>query len=251
MKTMIRTGTAVAACTALLGAAASAGAAEYATVISATPVSGSAAAPRRDCVQGEQIVQQPTSGAGALVGAIAGGVIGNQFGHGFGKAAATGVGAVAGAAVGNNVEASANPPAAVPVQRCRTVNGYENRIVGYDVVYDYRGQRYSTRLPEDPGARLAVDVRPAAGNAPLDRVGPPATYGAVPPAYAETAPVVGDSAPVYYTYANPPYYPPAPVVYPAPYVVGPAIGFGLGYWAGRAWYGGGHGWHGGRGYRWR
>src|SRR3954454_14948396 len=74
MKTMIKTGTAVAACTALLGAAASAGAAEYATVISATPVSGSVAAPRRDCVQGEQIVQQSPSGAGALVGAIAGGV---------------------------------------------------------------------------------------------------------------------------------------------------------------------------------
>ena len=152
MRTMIRTGTAVAACTALLGAAASAGAAEYATVVSATPVSGSVAAPRRDCVQGEQIVQQPPSGAGALVGAIAGGVIGNQFGHGFGKAAATGLGAVAGSAIGNNVEASANPATAVPVQRCRTVNALRK---------PHRRLRRRLRIP-----------RPALHDPPAERPGP-------------------------------------------------------------------------------
>jgi uncharacterized protein YcfJ len=266
MKTMIRTGAAAAAFTALLGAAASAGAAEYATVVSATPVTGSVAAPRRDCVQSEQIVQQPPSGAGALVGAIAGGVIGNQFGHGFGKAAATGLGVVAGSTIGNNVEASANPPTAVPVQHCRTVNGYENRIVGYDVVYEYNGQRYSTRLPHDPGARLAIDVRPV-GGAPLGHVAPPANYGAVPPAYPVPpayadagpsygdgpAPVYGDPAPAYPAR----YYAAAPVYYGAPYYapyyapyVAPAIGLGIGYWIGSAWHGGyyhgyygGHHWH--------
>ena len=262
MKTMIRTGAAAAACTALLGAAASAGAAEYATVVSATPVSGSVAAPRRDCVQADQIVQQPPSGAGALVGAIAGGVIGNQFGHGFGKAAATGVGAVAGSAIGNNVEASANPPTVVPVQRCRTVNAYESRIVGYDVVYEYHGQRYTTRLPRDPGPRLAIDIRPAAG-APLDRVGPPATYGAVPqayaaaPAYSEPAPSYGGDAPLYYDEPAPVYparYAPAPAYYGTPYyapaIVGPAIGIGIGYWIGSSWHRGYRygGYHGGR--RW-
>ncbi len=249
MKTMIRTGTAVAACTALLGAAASAGAAEYATVISATPVSGSAAAPRRDCVQGEQIVQQPTSGAGALVGAIAGGVIGNQFGHGFGRAAATGLGAVAGSAIGNNVEANANPPQSVPVQQCRTVNAYESRIVGYDVVYEYTGQRYTTRLPNDPGPRLAIDLRPTAG-APLDRVGPPASYGAVPPAtYAQAAPSYSEAPPTYYD-APAQYYAPAPAYYSAPYYVAPAaIGLGIGYWIGSTWHRGyGYGWHGHRGW---
>ena len=109
-----------------------------------------------------------------MVGAIAGGVIGNQFGHGFGRAAATGLGAVAGSAIGNNVEANANPPTAVPVQRCRTVNAVESRIVGYDVVYEYHGQRYTTRLPEDPGPRLAVDMRPA-GQRRLERSGHRAT----------------------------------------------------------------------------
>ena len=264
MKTMIKTVTAVAACAALLGAAASAGAAEYATVISAAPVTGSVAAPRHDCVRGEQIVQQPPSGAGALVGAIAGGVIGNQFGHGFGKAAATGLGAVAGSAIGNNVEASANPPTAVPVQRCRTVNGYESTVVGYDVVYEYNGQRYTTRLPRDPGPRLAIDIRPA-GAAAIDRVAPPASYRAVPPAYAaapaysEPAPRDGD-APVYYDDPAPVYparyYAPAPAYYGAPYyapIAAPAIGVGIGYWIGSTWhrgyYGGGYhggGYHGGR-----
>jgi uncharacterized protein YcfJ len=238
-----KTGLAAAAALALLGASAAASAAEYATVVSSTPVTGSVAVPRQDCIQGEQIVQQAPSGAGALLGAIAGGVVGNQFGHGFGRAAATGLGAVAGSAIGNNVEANANPPTAVPVQRCRTVQSRENRIVGYDVVYEYHGQRYSTRLPQDPGARLAVDVRPAAANAPLDRLGPADTYGAVPPAYAETAPIVEDAAPVYYTYGGPRgYYYGAPVVYPAPYYMGPVIGFGIGYWAGHSWHRGHRHW---------
>jgi hypothetical protein len=104
----------------------------------------------------------------------------------------------------------------VPVRQCRTVNGYETRVVGYDVVYEYHGQRYSTRLPNDPGPRLAIDVRPTAG-APLDRVGPPASYGAVPPAYAQAAPSY--SAPSYGEAPRPtttrrrPYYAPAPVYY--------------------------------------
>jgi len=262
MKTMLKTSLAAAASAVLLGTAVPAAAVEYARVVSATPVTGSVAAPRQECVDTAQIVQQPPSGAGALIGAIAGGVVGNQFGHGFGRAAATGAGAVAGAAIGNNVETNANPPTTVPVRQCRTVNGHENRVVGYDVVYEYRGQRYTTRLPDDPGARLAVDIRPAA-DAPLDRVGPTTTYGAVPPAYAkaapsysEPAPALYDAAPAYYAPAPVSYYAPGPAYYPAPYYVAPAaVGLGIGYWIGSTWhrgYHGGHraGWHGGhRGWR--
>jgi len=243
----------------LLGATSAASAAEYATVVSATPITTSVAAPRQECYQSEQLVQQQPSGAGAVIGAIAGGVIGNQFGHGFGRAAATGLGAVAGSAIGNNVEAGANPPTTVPVQRCRTVQAYEQRIVGYDVVYDYHGQRYSTRLPNDPGARLAIEIRPA-GNAPLDRVGPPTTsYGAVPPAVADVAPSYVESptsyapAPAaYYAPAPAPYYAPAPAYYNPASVIAPVvIGAGIGYWIGNTWHRGHrhHGWHGGR--RWR
>jgi uncharacterized protein YcfJ len=252
MSTNLKTGLAAAASAALLGATMTANATQYANVVSATPVTNSVAVPRQDCVQSERLVQAQPSGAGALIGAIAGGVIGNQFGHGFGRAAATGAGVVAGAAVGNNVEASANPPVAVPVRNCRTVNAVETRVVGYDVVYEYNGQRYSTRLPEDPGPRLAVDMRPVGRYAPADPVAPSASHGAVaPPAYADPAPVYGSPAPMYSYYPSPApaYYAPAPVVYGAPYYapyyVGPAIGFSFGYWAGRSWgYHGGHGhWH--------
>ena len=134
MSSISKNGLAAAAAAALVAVPAAASAAEYATVISATPVTGSITTPRQECVNGEQVVQPQPSGAGAAIGAIAGGVIGNQFGHGFGRAAATGAGVVAGAAVGNNVEASANPPVAVPVRNCRTVNAVEiaRLLVGSD-----------------------------------------------------------------------------------------------------------------------
>jgi uncharacterized protein YcfJ len=217
-----------AAAAALLGTAGLARAAEYATVISATPVTNSVAVPRQDCVDGERIVQQQPTGAGAVVGAIVGGVIGNQFGHGAGRAAATGLGIVAGSALGNQAEVNGNPATAVPVRNCRTVSQYENRVVGYDVVYEYNGQRYTTRTASDPGPRLAIDVRPS-GDAPLDRAGPPATYSdAPPPAYGYGGPAYVQAAPVYYA--------PAPYYYaPAPYYWGPAIGIGIGFRGGYGW----------------
>ncbi|MEP6739486.1 MAG: glycine zipper 2TM domain-containing protein [Caldimonas sp.] len=228
------------ACAALVagmaGVTATAQAAEYATVISATPVTQSVPTPRQECADGEQFVQRQPSGAGALIGAIVGGVVGNQFGHGFGRAAATGVGVVAGSAIGNQAEVNNNPAGAVPVRNCRTVSTYENRVVGYDVVYEYHGQRYTTRTASDPGQRLAIDVRPA-NNAPLDRVGPPGSYQAVPPAYGDAPPAYVESPPAYYAPA-PVYYSPAPYYYGPPAYYGPAIGIGIGY---------GYGWR--HGYR--
>jgi uncharacterized protein YcfJ len=208
-----------AAAAALLGGVASASAAEFANVISATPVTGSVPVPRQACADGERIVQQQPSGAGALIGAIVGGVAGNQFGHGFGRAAATGLGVVAGSTIGNQVEANGNPATAVPVRSCRTVTQYENRIVGYDVVYEYNGQRYTTRTANDPGRQLAIDVRPT-GDAP------PATYADAAPGYA--APGYDAPPPAYYGYG------PTPAYYgPAPYYVGPAIG--IGFYGGYGW----------------
>lgn len=215
--------------TALLGAAAAspAFAAAYADVVSSTPVVAQVPVARQQCVQGEQYVQQAPSGIGAVIGAVAGGVIGNAVGGGFGRAAATGLGVVAGSVVGNQVEADGYPVSAVPVTRCRTVTATESRTIGYDVVYDYAGQRYTTRMARDPGTRVAVDVRPSA--APLPAAGP------VP------APVVGPpGGPAYYDPLPPPvvtapygYYAPAPVIYGAP-----AVSVGIGYyggWHGRHW----------------
>ena len=251
-------------------------AADFATVVSSTPVVASVAVPRRVCNEAQQSIPPQPSGAGAVIGAIAGGLLGNTIGGGFGRAAATGIGAVAGAAIGNGVEVNAAngyPPTNVPVQRCRTVSGYENRTVGYDVVYEYNGQRYSTRMARDPGSSLAIDVRPAgAGSAALDRLGPPSAYAPVPPAYAEPQGYAGrqgtpvppaydtpsgafepappddrEPSPYGYYYGAPA---PAPVYYYSPgATIAPVIiGAGFGYWIGSTWH---RGYRSGYPGRWR
>ena len=214
-----------AAAAALFGVSGAASAAEYARVVSATPVTGSVAVPRQACTDFERVVQPQPSGAGALIGAIAGGVLGNQFGHGFGRAAATGLGVVAGSSIGNQVEANNNPPVAVAARDCRTVSQVQSRVIGYDVVYEYNGQRYTTRTANDPGPQLAIDVRPQAG------------YSDAPPAYGNAPAYVEAPAPAYYPAPAPVYYPPA-YYYGAPAYYGPTIGIGVGY---------GYGWR--HGYR--
>ena len=188
---------------------------EFARVLSATPVTASVAVPSRVCSEEQQLVGARPSGAGAVIGAIAGGVLGNQIGGGFGRAAATGIGAVAGAAIGNGVEvnaANAYPPTAVPVQRCQTVSAYENRTIGYDVVYEYAGRRYTTRTARDPGPEIEIDVRPVGAVA---EAAPPPRYLDVPP------PPRG-------------IYAPAPLVAAPPVIyVSPSVGYyGNGYYVG-------------------
>ena len=67
----------------------SASAEEVGRVISSTPVVQQVAVPRQVCSDQPMAVQQPNSGAGAVVGGIAGGALGNTIGHGSGRAAAT------------------------------------------------------------------------------------------------------------------------------------------------------------------
>jgi len=217
-------------------AAPTAFAADYASVVSSTPVTASVSVRRQVCNDTQQYVQQAPSGAGAVIGAIAGGVLGNSIGGGFGRAAATGIGAVAGSVIGNQVEANTNPVTEVPVRRCQTVMSYENRVVGYDVMYDYAGQRYSTRMARDPGQRFAVTVQPADGSGaglPAPAAGAPVPQAAYDDAGAAPMYVAGPQA-------APVYYPPYPYYYaPAPYFYGgPAISFGIGYYGG--WRGGRH-----------
>ena len=53
-----------------------------------------------------------------------------------------------------------------PVKRCETTfqSHREERIDGYRVTYRYKGQKYMTEMPYDPGRRMRVrvDIRPAA-----------------------------------------------------------------------------------------
>jgi uncharacterized protein YcfJ len=215
-------------------AAQAAHATEYATVVSSTPVTASFPVSRQQCSEGQQIVQQQPSGAGAVIGAIAGGVLGHTVGGGFGRAAATGIGAVAGSVVGNQVEANSTPLAEVPVRRCQTVTSYENRVVGYDVMYEYAGQRYSTRMARDPGKQFAVSIQPADASAaalPAPVYNSP-TAQPVPQAVPQNGQTTYyDPLPPQTVYYQPTYYSPSPAVY-----VAPVVGFGLGYY----WGGGYH-----------
>lgn len=100
---------------------------------------------------------------GAVVGGLAGALIGNQFGRGHGREAATAVGAVVGALTGDNIAHRGRwEPPYEPVTRevtsCRTVNDVQSRIVGYQVDYEYRGQRFSTLMQDQPGPFVTVRV---------------------------------------------------------------------------------------------
>lgn len=163
--------TGIATATALLAVSAGASAAsyDYAKVISSRPVIRyvTVQKPVRECWQDTEYYTRYEARNGTpgrtIAGAVIGGVIGHQFGSGRGKDAATVAGSMIGAAIGHGpvrrVEYSR------PVERCEThfQSFQEQRIDGYDVVYRYRGQKYATRMPYDPGTRIKVrvDIRPA------------------------------------------------------------------------------------------
>ena len=44
------------------------------------------------------------------------------------------------------------------VQRCDTIADATERIVGYDVRYEYNGREFRTRMPYDPGEKMPVNV---------------------------------------------------------------------------------------------
>ncbi len=142
---------------------------DVAPVVASTPIYEHVNAPRQECWNEQVTTQAPSSGGsplGAIVGGIAGGVIGHQIGSGRGNAVATGIGAVTGAVVGDKVDpnggvfsgnASAGTREQV-VQRCRTVDNWQDVIRGYNVTYRYNGRDVTVRLPYDPGPDVRVSV---------------------------------------------------------------------------------------------
>ena len=187
------------ATTLLLATASLAQAQEVGQVISRTAVYQQVAVPRQTCSQTPVAVQNPTSGAGALMGAIAGGAVGSQIGGGTGQALATMVGVVGGSIMGDRLE---NPGTQVQNQTsCITQNFMENRLVGYNVVYEYAGKQYTVQLPQDPGPTIQLQVSPVGAA----QVTVPASTVVMPAQTVVTQPsVVYMPAPVYRSY--PPIY---------------------------------------------
>jgi uncharacterized protein YcfJ len=200
---------------------------DIARVISATPVMQQVPVPRQVCNDQPVAVQQPKSGAGAVVGAIVGGALGNAAGgHGSGRAAATVIGAVGGSVLGDRLEGSPEPELRT-MRQCGTQTVYENRAVAYNVVYEFAGKQYSAQMPNDPGPTLALQIGPVGASSNEQQR---QTYPADIPVYEEPPPVVM-AQPVY------------PIYYPRPYYYPPVrLEFGFGYWGGGGGYRGHHHW---------
>ena len=189
------------------GAASAQAYGDVARVVSATPIVERVSIPRHDCrveqASGyEERRVRPADdyrragndglGAGAILGAIVGGVIGHQFGNSSGgRDHGTAAGAIVGGLIGNSVERDAEAaaprdavvertPITRELQRCQDVPDSRERIVGYDVRYEYNGREFRTRMPYDPGPEMPVnvEVRPPIARAPLG--------GPLPPSYRGT-----------------------------------------------------------------
>ncbi len=179
---------------------------EMARVISTTPVMQQVAVPRQVCNNTTVVTQAPKSGAGALMGAIAGGAVGSQIGGGMGNAAATAIGVLGGAILGDRIE-GAPAPVAQPVTTCTDQAVYENRVVAYNVTYEYAGKQYSVQMPNDPGPSIPITIAPAAA-APAPA--PAQIVSTVPSPPVVVAPPVITSYPtvVYPAVGYPSYYGP-------------------------------------------
>lgn len=222
---------------ALCGAAATSGAwaAEYGTVISSTPVVSAAPVVQRECIDEAAQAPRRSNGAGAVVGALFGAALGNAVGGGNSRTLSTGIGMIAGAAIGNHAEAQEAGRDAATVQRCRDVTRTEQRVVAYDVVYDYQGVQRRVRMAQPPGDRILLDVQVVpAGAAALPAPAPYAGPETVDRRPAEAAPRVyrspgenriDDEAEFgrRQVYDDRPLPPPAPVVResasPVPYLI--------------------------------
>lgn len=149
----------------LAGAATIASAQERARVISATPIVQQVGMPQQVCDNQTVYTGQQTTGGGAVLGAVAGGAVGNAIGGGSGRAAATALGVIGGALLGNQIEGNGKPQYQ-NVQRCHTETFYENRTVGYNVVYEFAGRQYTTQMSRHPGTTIAVQVQPVQDSQP-------------------------------------------------------------------------------------
>lgn len=137
-----------------------------ANVVGVAPITEQVNHPTQQCwTETQQITQaapRQRNYLGAIIGGVAGGLLGAQVGRGNGRiagaAVGAGVGVVAGDAVANQNNANATVTTTTPVQRCRQVDNFQAITTGYVVTYEYDGQRFSTRLPYNPGNQLRVNV---------------------------------------------------------------------------------------------
>lgn len=143
---------------------------DYAQVVEVRPVVQivEISTPQEQCWEEEYIVDrnygENRSATPGILGAIIGGAIGNELGsHKSSQRVGTVVGAVLGHSVARDIMRQQQGPTVrevETVERCETVyqSHEEERIVGYNVTYNYNGQDYTVRTDQDPGDRIRVRV---------------------------------------------------------------------------------------------
>jgi uncharacterized protein YcfJ len=144
---------------------------DRARVISVTPQFQRVNTPSQECrteIQRESYYQpRERSLGGAIIGGVTGGLLGHTVGRGNGKVAAAAVGAGIGAIVGDRIDNDRNRGGyerveSRPVERCVSVDNWQQVPAGYLVNYEYNGRQYSTVTERDPGRFIPVhvEVRP-------------------------------------------------------------------------------------------
>jgi uncharacterized protein YcfJ len=143
---------------------------DYAEVVEVRPIVQivEVSTPQEQCWQEEYLVDRNYRHSGSdtpgILGAIIGGAIGNELGH---HKSSQRVGAAVGAVLGHSVardimrqREGSSVRQVETVERCETVyQSYEEeRIVGYNVTYNYNDQDYTVRADRDPGDKIRVRV---------------------------------------------------------------------------------------------
>jgi len=154
----------------IAGTALAQGDIDYAQVTEVRPIVQvfEVSTPEEQCWQEEYLVDRSNaasqSNTPGIVGAIIGGAIGNELGsHKSSQRVGAVVGAVLGHSVARDIMRQREGPVVrevETVERCETVyqSHEEERIVGYNVTYNYNGQDYTIRTDHDPGDQIRVRV---------------------------------------------------------------------------------------------
>jgi len=141
---------------------------DYATVTHVAPIVDVVQVnqPRRECwneyvanTHGPGNRDLLPEGVGAATGAVLGNLLGKRHRD---RDWATAAGAVLGGASGHvyKKRQQRRNGDGHYVERCREVSDYraEERVVGYDVSYQYNGRTYQTRTAQHPGNQIPVNV---------------------------------------------------------------------------------------------
>ena len=138
---------------------------EEAVVLSAMPVfeQVSVQSPSQACwVERVAVRRNRDHGVGLVVGGVVGGAIGNAVGHKKrNKQVGALVGSILGATLGNAMAKNRHDQRRYEdreVCETRQTTRVEERLLGYDVAYEYNGQVYNVRMGSDPGAQVRLRV---------------------------------------------------------------------------------------------